>query len=455
MASSSSSRAHGLRREPVRDQRRGRRRPTAQGLNPLLRNFYMIIHPPSLYTGFVSSAIPFAFAVAALVTGRLDNEWIVASRKWMLFSWLFLSIGNTLGMLWAYEELGWGGYWAWDPVENAAFMPWLTASAYVHSIMIQERRGMLKVWNVFLICLTFFLTIFGTFLTRSGVIASVHSFAQSGIGIFFVYFMGVILAVCIGAHRLPPAQAPRARARSSRCCRARSRSSCNNWGFVSLMVFIAVATTWPRISEWLLDQKSTLGPTFYNTWIPPLALRRLRADGRRAAARLAQDLARALPQELPLAGRRDGRRWRCSTSPSARGSASPRSSRSIRSTRALARRRARLDRRASTRSSRSSLVAFNLAVVVQEFARGVAARQKRGDEARASPRSGQPRRQVPPPLRRLRRPRRHRGHVPRLRGPRLEPRQGGEHEPGRHASSSRSTRSRTSARAWRSTRRSG
>ncbi len=165
----------------------------------------MIIHPPSLYTGFTSAAVPFAFAVAALATGRLDNEWIVASRKWMLFSWLFLSIGNWLGMGWAYEELGWGGPWAWDPVENAAFLPWLTATAYVHSIMIQERRGMFKLWNVVLICLTFWLTIFGTFLTRSGLIASVHSFAQSGIGIFFVYFMGVILAACVSliVYRLP------------------------------------------------------------------------------------------------------------------------------------------------------------------------------------------------------------------------------------------------------------
>ncbi len=165
-----------------------------EGLNPLLQNFYMIIHPPSLYTGFVGCTVPFAFAVAALVTGRLDSEWIVASRKWTLFAWMFLAIGNTLGMLWAYEELGWGGYWAWDPVENAAFLPFLTASAYVHSVMIQERRGLLRVWNVALICLTFFLTIFGTFLTRSGAIASVHSFAQSSIGTYFVYFL-VILAV--------------------------------------------------------------------------------------------------------------------------------------------------------------------------------------------------------------------------------------------------------------------
>ncbi len=242
-----------------------------QGLNYQLRNFYMIIHPPSLYIGFTSSAVPFAFAIAALATGRLDNEWIVASRKWMLFSWLFLSIGNCLGMLWAYDTLGWGGPWAWDPVENAAFLPWLTASAFLHSIMIQERRGMLKVWNIFLICTTFWLTIFGTFLTRSGLIASVHSFAQSGIGIFFVYFMGVIAAVCIAlvVYRL---RGLRSEGELDSLLSREAAFVGNNWGFLSLMVFIAVATVWPRISEWLLDQKSTLGPTFYNSWLPPLVL---------------------------------------------------------------------------------------------------------------------------------------------------------------------------------------
>jgi len=164
-------------------------RADGEGLNPLLQNYWMVIHPPCLYTGFVGCSVPFAFAVAAMATGRLDHEWIVASRKWTLFAWMFLGIGNTLGMLWAYEELGWGGYWGWDPVENAAFMPFLTASAYVHSVMIQERRGLLKVWNVFLISLTFFLTIFGTFLTRSGMIASVHAFAQSSIGPYFRNFL--------------------------------------------------------------------------------------------------------------------------------------------------------------------------------------------------------------------------------------------------------------------------
>ena len=348
-----------------------------QGLNHQLRNFYMIIHPPSLYVGFTSSAVPFAFAVAALVTGRLDNEWIVASRKWMLFSWLFLSIGNALGMLWAYEELGWGGYWAWDPVENAAFLPWLTASAYVHSTMIQERRGMLKVWNVFLICATFWLTIFGTFLTRSGLIASVHSFAQSGIGIFFVYYMGFILAVSAALvfYRMP---------------RLRSEGSfesvlsrevmflLNNWGFLSLMLFIAVATTWPRISEWLLDQKSTLGPTFYNAWLPPVAL-----------------LVFALMGVAPLLG------WR-KTSPEL-------FRKSFRwpliATGAVAVLHLALGNRLgyppfvkadpiyagwlgeglAALSGKLpfvtvALCAFNVAVVVQEFGRGVAARQKHGTE---------------------------------------------------------------------------
>lgn len=172
-------------------------RTDGEGLNPLLQNFYMIIHPPSLYVGFVGCSIPFAFAVAALATGRLDAVWIQACRKFSLFALLFLTIGNTLGMLWAYEELGWGGYWAWDPVENAAFMPLLSLAAFVHSVMTQERRGMLKVWNIFLICLTFFMTIFGTFLTRSGAIASVHSFAQSSIGEYFLWFLALVASFCL------------------------------------------------------------------------------------------------------------------------------------------------------------------------------------------------------------------------------------------------------------------
>ncbi len=176
-----------------------------EGLNPLLQDFYMIIHPPSLYTGFVGCSVPFAFGIAALATGRLGEEWIYAVRRWMLFAWIFLSIGNTLGMAWAYTELGWGGHWAWDPVENAAFMPWLSASAFVHSIMIQERWRMLKVWNIVLLSVTFFMTIWGTFLTRSGMISSVHAFAQSNIGVYFIYFLVTIATVttALTVYRLP------------------------------------------------------------------------------------------------------------------------------------------------------------------------------------------------------------------------------------------------------------
>jgi len=238
-----------------------------QGLNYQLRNFYMIIHPPALYVGFTSAAVPCAFAVAALVTGRLDSEWIHATRKWMLFSWLFLSIGNVLGMLWAYEELGWGGHWAWDPVENAACLPWWTASAYVHSTMIQERRGMLKVWNVFLILATFWLTIFGTFLTRSGLIASVHAFAKSSIGPYFVAYMGLVAAVGAG---LVVWRLPKLRSEGSLESPLSREGAfvANNWALLGVAVFIAIATSWPIFSEHILKYSSTVGPTFYNFWLP-------------------------------------------------------------------------------------------------------------------------------------------------------------------------------------------
>ena len=149
------------------------------GLNPQLQNYWMTIHPPVLYLGFTAFSIPFAFAMAALLTGRTDSRWIVLSRRWTLLSWFFLANGIIFGMRWAYEELGWGGYWFWDPVENASLLPWLTATAFLHSIMIQENRGMLKVWNMSLVLLTFLLTIFATFLTRSGLIDSVHTFAEN------------------------------------------------------------------------------------------------------------------------------------------------------------------------------------------------------------------------------------------------------------------------------------
>lgn len=254
--------------------------PDGEGLNPSLRNFYMAIHPPSLYVGFVGCAVPFAFAVAALASGRLDEAWLYAVRKWALFAWLFLSIGNVLGMLWAYEELGWGGYWAWDPVENAACIPWFTATAFLHSIMIQERRGTLKVWNVSLIILTFLLTIFGTFLTRSGLIASIHSFAQSEIGVYFLYFMAFTMAVSVSliAYRWKALRRPTS---LDALLSREATFVANNWMLLGICTFIVVATTWPKISEWISRERLTVGAAFYNFWlfIPGILLMALMGIG--------------------------------------------------------------------------------------------------------------------------------------------------------------------------------
>ncbi|MDP3277158.1 MAG: cytochrome c-type biogenesis CcmF C-terminal domain-containing protein [Deltaproteobacteria bacterium] len=254
--------------------------PDGEGLNPSLRNFYMAIHPPSLYIGFVGCSVPFAFAIAALASGRLDEAWLAAVRKWALFSWLFLSIGNVLGMLWAYEELGWGGYWAWDPVENAACMPWFTATAFLHSIMIQERRGTLRVWNVSLIITTFLLTIFGTFLTRSGLIASIHSFAQSEVGVYFLYFMAAAIAVSVSliALRWKSLRRP---ATVDALLSREAAFVVNNWFLLGICTFIVVATTWPKISEVMSGERLTVGAAFYNFWllIPGLTLLALMGVG--------------------------------------------------------------------------------------------------------------------------------------------------------------------------------
>src|SRR5919201_461695 len=159
------------------------------GLNPSLQNPYMAIHPPMLYLGYVGLTVPFAFAMGALLSRRTDERWIVATRRWTLAAWAFLGVGQLLGAHWAYVEIGWGGYYAWDPVENAALMPWLASTAYLHSVMIQEKRGMLRVWNMVLVALAFCLSLFGPFLTRSGVLSSIHSFAQSSIGPWFLGFI--------------------------------------------------------------------------------------------------------------------------------------------------------------------------------------------------------------------------------------------------------------------------
>ncbi len=162
------------------------------GMNPMLQNFGMVIHPVTTYLGYVGFAVPFAFAMAALIIKKSDDRWIKLTRKWTILAWMFLTLGNLYGAQWAYVELGWGGYWAWDPVENASFIPWLTGSAFLHSVMIQERKNMLKIWNVSLITITYLLTLFGTFLVRSGILTSVHAFGNSSLGTFFLVFTGIV-----------------------------------------------------------------------------------------------------------------------------------------------------------------------------------------------------------------------------------------------------------------------
>ena len=240
-------------------------------LNPLLQNYWMTIHPPSLYIGFVSTTVPFAFAIAALASGKLGDAWIRSTRRWTLFSWFFLALGNLFGAAWAYVVLGWGGYWAWDPVENAAFMPWLTATAFLHSVMIQEKRDMLKVWNMVLVILTFSLTIFGTFLTRSGVISSVHSFTQSGLGPFFMGFLLAILAISLGLlfWRLPLL---RSHNELESVFSREAAFLLNNLVLVGIAFTVFWGTVFPVISEWVRGVKITVGPPFFNRVNAPLAL---------------------------------------------------------------------------------------------------------------------------------------------------------------------------------------
>jgi len=241
-----------------------------QGLNPLLQNFYMAIHPPSLYTGFVGMTIPFAFGIAALATGHLDDSWLRAVRRWTMFSWLFLSFGLTLGMIWAYEELGWGGYWAWDPVENAGLLPWFTATAFLHSVMVQERRSMLRVWNVTLVIVTFFLTIFGTFMTRSGVVQSVHAFGDDPIlAKLFTGFMIIILGVSFGLviWRLPLLKA---RNELDSWMSREAAFMVNNWVLLFSALFILFATMFPTLSEAVTGHRLTVAAPFFNKWMVPI-----------------------------------------------------------------------------------------------------------------------------------------------------------------------------------------
>ena len=240
-----------------------------RGLNPLLRHPGMIIHPPMLYLGFVAYVIPFAFAIAALVTGRTDDRWTRITRRWSLWAWLFLSFGLVLGGRWAYDVLGWGGYWGWDPVEIAAFMPWLTGTAFLHSVMIQEKRGMLKQWNMVLIILTYALVIFGTFLTRSGVLSSVHAFAQSAIGPSFFVFIGVTFVTSIGLLIYRWADL-RAEAEMKSMLSREALFLLNNLLFMSVLVVSFWGVIFPLISELFTGQKVTVGPPFYERANSPL-----------------------------------------------------------------------------------------------------------------------------------------------------------------------------------------
>ncbi len=242
-----------------------------QDLNPLLQNYWMAIHPPSLYTGYVSASVPFAFGGAALITGRLDDTWIRSTRRWAIFSWFFLTLGNLFGARWAYEVLGWGGYWAWDPVENAAFMPWLVMTAYLHSVMIQERKDMLKVWNLALIGMAFGLTLFGTFITRSGVISSVHSFTQSGLGPYFLGFL-ITAAVLYTGLLLFRVKSLRTPAEFESYLSREAAFLFNNLVLVGIAFAVFWGTLFPVLSEAVRGVKITVGPPFFDKVNAPLAL---------------------------------------------------------------------------------------------------------------------------------------------------------------------------------------
>lgn len=243
-----------------------------RGLNPLLQNFYMAIHPPTMYLGFVGMTIPFAFGMAALFSGHLDDSWLRAVRRWTMISWFFLSLGLILGMLWAYEELGWGGYWGWDPVENAGMLPWFTATAFLHSVMVQERRGMLRVWNVSLVIITFLLTIVGTFLTRSGVVQSVHAFGEDPeLARYFVIFMISTTVFCFGwvIYRLPFLKA---RHELDSWASKEAAFLANNWVLLFSALFILFATLFPTLTEAINGERLTVGPPFFNRWMVPIGL---------------------------------------------------------------------------------------------------------------------------------------------------------------------------------------
>jgi cytochrome c-type biogenesis protein CcmF len=242
-----------------------------RGLNPLLEDANMMTHPPLLYTGFVGLTVPFAFAMAALIVGKLDEAWILSTRRWTIIAWFFLTAGNLVGAWWSYHVLGWGGYWAWDPVENAAFMPWLPATAFLHSIQVQERRRMLKVWNLSLIIVAFSLTIFGTFLTRSGILSSIHAFSSGPVGGFFLGFLAFILVGSFGllAYRADLLkEQPELDSMVSR----ESAFVLNNIVLVSALFTIFLGTIFPLLSEAVAGVQVSVGAPYFNSVTVPLFL---------------------------------------------------------------------------------------------------------------------------------------------------------------------------------------
>ncbi|MGH7390620.1 MAG: heme lyase CcmF/NrfE family subunit [Candidatus Rokuibacteriota bacterium] len=242
-----------------------------RGLNPLLEDTGMITHPVALYLGFTGFTVPFAFAIAALATGRVGDTWLTLTRRWTITAWYFLSLGLLIGGWWSYHVLGWGGYWAWDPVENAAFMPWLTGTAFLHSVMIQERRRMLKLWNLTLVILTFGLTLFGTFLTRSGVIGSVHAFSQGSVGVFFLAILAIVLLLALGllAWRW---EALRAQGELDSVVSRESAFLLNNVMLVAATFTVFFGTVFPLLSEAVRGVKVSVGAPFFNQVNVPLFL---------------------------------------------------------------------------------------------------------------------------------------------------------------------------------------
>src|SRR5712671_4303898 len=242
-----------------------------QGLTPSLQNPYMVAHPPMLYLGYVGLSIPFAFAAGAMLSGRTDERWIIATRRWTLAAWTFLGFGQLLGAHWAYVEVGWGGYYAWDPVENAALMPWLAATAFLHSVMIQEKRGMLKVWNMVLVALAFCLSIFGTFLTRSGVINSIHSFSQSPLGAWFLGFIAICAVFSVGLIylRLPLL---RARTKLESLVSREATFLYNNLLLVALCLTILWGVIYPLVTQAVRGETRSVSKPYYNFFLHSFGL---------------------------------------------------------------------------------------------------------------------------------------------------------------------------------------